>query len=235
MSNSDLPQQGGSPGSYADDAVFQTLLGGLQGAFKRALGLDSVLFTFNDSYKQRILNDANVKYPRATVKITNVELLTNLNNYTLGRRGLVAPQPPDLDTGTAYRTKLAGPDVVPVFNFFQVKGSFELHLFDTDRKRSLSMMNNLVMLTGSKRLGFSVTIDDSFEYQVLPIFDTNIPLPDQETAAVNDRGLIDMMLTFTAQGYVGRIDKVQRVLKVNYGYIDNLDIPESVAVEPVKY
>lgn len=215
---STVPQQGGRPGDLGDDAVFQSLLFGLQGSLKRAFDLQSVLFTFNDTYKARLLNDNNVAYPRATVKISNVEVLRNINNYSTGRRGLVAkpkrviaPQGPDGEP-------MVGEDYVRVFNFVQVKLTCELHIFDNDRRRNVKMTNDLALLIGTSRLAFSATIDDAFQYYAQPDFETNLPVPDQAIAENNDKGVMDLTASFTIQGYVGRVDRAVRMRQTKFRF-----------------
>ena len=143
----------------AKENLLYVALNGVRGVLERELGLDEVMFTMSENYKQELIRKSmdqgkQMKFPWSYFKIQSLAgTRDTVNNYAVRKHGLRFTQ-----VGEKATSKKG--------YLFNVKLGLEFHYIDTDPKRLLTMSQALVILSASGGLKFTIDIGDAFTYTV---------------------------------------------------------------------
>lgn len=186
-----------------ENLLFMALTG-VRGVLERELGIEDVLFTMSENYKQDLIRRADtkgepLKFPWSYFKIQSLAGVREYtNNFAIRKHGVRLTRIGERATSTKGYV-------------FPIKLGLEFHYIDTDPTRLLLMAQTLVLLSSTGGLKFVIDVGDSYSFTVgleIPL-DTTIEIEEEQSPQAPEA--TDLVVSIVMSSEIGFFRDVSAV------------------------
>lgn len=188
----------------AKENLLLMALTGVRGVLERELGIESILFTMSENYKQDLVRRAEAEgkaltFPWSYFKIQSLAGVREYtNNYAIRKHGVRFTKTGERATSTKGY-------------LFPIKLGLELHYVDSDPNRLLTLAQSLVLLSCSGGLKFVIDVGEMYSFTVgleIPLDHTIEIQEEQSPQAPEASDLVAQIIMSSEVGFFREVSAV---------------------------